>query len=663
MMMDIEMSVANPNNGPKNQEIDNLDSSDLRGSSTHNQRHNSTLIKTWVMGNARIPSVNVGLLESRGAIIELLVGENMTLNLITNYHVLWNMLGDSDGDVFGDFVPFVQACAAFYLHRTTFIFAVCSAVYLMTLSILTVASADYTDGASIAKIVNDSGIIPGFVAFTLYLVTYRIVRGSSGGADGVMVSRHCTVGGIGQRKFGVEGGGDGGGASMSVNPLLSAGTGVGLGDNENSYIIRESVVETRRRNRQAESVNGGEQSFHRHMEAERTWYQLACILVRGNCGVWRRASVRRCCCCLHHICRHMRKDKDTADEDADDLSGRDEDDESAGEVQGLYQLLNMTAKFLLVHGRAAAESTPSPSVQIFTLFYIILGVASAVQMLAQNAFYFIFCATGVSTTSESMYNSTVFNETLQANVTTVIVQTETVPYFNAEFCQATYWASGLTCGYVLVLMYRLVVGCGVAVGLACIAYGTDLCHKMSEHWVDRITTLRLLTAETETEAQRDTEMDVTDMIPLIRADIIECFLFRQKLIRTMSKSFEMFIVVYEFCSIVSAASNIVSQMILPLPLGHFLVLVLIDGLYICFPLLFVAHANYAAEKMRARIFLSGKSDYSALGSREKWVEYMNQNASTWNVYGLAVTCKLCVLSFSALKCPDVLYVSPPPHCR
>jgi hypothetical protein len=182
-------------------------------------------------------------------------------------------------------------------------------------------------------------------------------------------------------------------------------------------------------------------------------------------------------------------------------------------------------------------------------------------------------------------------------------------------------------------VFRTIISGGMAVGLSCIGYGTDLCHKMSDHFSDRIAALRLLTPEAE-EGE-----EFADLVGLLRTDAIECYLFRQKLIKTLSLSFQNFLLAYYVCSVVYAAETVATQMLTPMPLPLFAILASVEGLYLCYPLLCVAHANYAAEKMRARIFLSSPSDYSALGSREKWVAYMGENSTTWNIYGVPITCK------------------------
>ena len=225
------------------------------------------------------------------------------------------------------------------------------------------------------------------------------------------------------------------------------------------------------------------------------------------------------------------------------------------------------------------------------------------------------------------------------------------PEYVGHICEVLYVDMILEGAYIIPVFYRWFISFGFCSLLAGIAYGTHLCHSLSAHWIKRFASLRLLKEPRDPTVsleggdgavEEGVTYNISDTISLIRVDAVECYLFRQRIITGVSDTWNIFLVVYLIAMMMLLLSTVVQKLRTPAEYYPLWVFLLLLGLALCFllfPLIGIAHANYGADKLKSKIFLSSLDDFSALGGRDKWIKYISSNPTYWTIFNVAITCK------------------------
>lgn len=547
------------------------------------QKECERAVKQWILDNSGAKFVNVNLYEAQGSIIPLYVGKYSIINIITNWEILWNQVNDSDGDVFGDTAPLFQASINVLFCQTSFKLIVCLFIYMNFIMIFWLINYPQVLADVIA-----GDFIPNLVFFTLYYWSYSLYRGTCIETN---IPAYRNIKPAVECK-----------SRSDTNPLILEQIP------ENRYIFEQ---QTRSESYVVDAFAG---VSNRRFTRDKTYKGILGKLLRETIfipclGFYRKLlSLCLCCCCC--CCSRFTPDDETQEK------------EPIEKKLGFYQLLNTTTKFLYIHNCDIPNA--SKMIPIAMSLFIVIITFQAIRHFGDRWATYALCH------GEN-------------------------PQLSGRICNVMEVDMILEGGYVLPAFYRWFIGYGLCALLAGIAYGTHLCHSLSAHWIRRFASLRLLKEPGNASApvegidgtvEDGVQYNISDTISLIRGDAVECYLFRQRIIRGVSDTWNLFLVVYLVAICILMIATIVQKIRSPAkyyPMYIFIIYMGIALIFLLFPLVGIAHANFGSDKLKSKIFLSSLEDFSALGGRDKWIKYISSNPTYWTIFNVAITCKFFVL--------------------
>jgi hypothetical protein len=303
---------------------------------------------------------------------------------------------------------------------------------------------------------------------------------------------------------------------------------------------------------------------------------------------------------------------------------------------GIYQLLNVVAKFILFRG----AGNGSKAIYKFVKVYCLLA---ALLMGLMSGRYII-------------------NKILEPDVDGC--------WYNKDADYPDDKCTMLTILYPSTLFLILPMGVAAFNLTAAIllaagsGFATMMALLLADSWVNRFSSLRQLDVSGGEEGEGAGEKGESKaaFAALVARDATESYLFQQAFMNFLGQKFNMILACQVLISFVILAVNIV-----PFVLAEDPETVVNDGipdlifllgwinLTYGYPIWCIAHANLAIDRLQQSVAASGIADFSVLGGREEWGIFMRENPCFWGIFGIPFTYNTLGVALTSTIAP-ILYL-------
>lgn len=307
---------------------------------------------------------------------------------------------------------------------------------------------------------------------------------------------------------------------------------------------------------------------------------------------------------------------------------------------GIYQLLNVAAKFIVFRGCGNGSRAIYTSIKLCCISCVLL-------MLLTNGKYIIgrLVDHGLG---GCWYD---FDPDYPENFCVML----TVLYPSSLFLIIPM---GIT-GFSLLATLLLTTGAGFA---------TMMALQLSGSWVDRFGSLRKLKVPSVVDdGDEDNEKGTENLFAsLVARDAAESYLFQQAFMHQLGQKFNGILCAQVIVSFAILIVSIISTMMADNPeeifMGHsvveFLAQVVWINMMYAFPIWCVAHSNLAIDRLKNTVIKSGIGDFSILGGREEWIVFMDRNPCFWRVFGFPFTYNTLGIALASTVGPILYLVLP-----
>jgi hypothetical protein len=311
-------------------------------------------------------------------------------------------------------------------------------------------------------------------------------------------------------------------------------------------------------------------------------------------------------------------------------------------VPGIYHYLEAMTGFLQDSSCTSYSYKPPTAVTSMLRFSFYVTLAFPVLMWLYRWFtYYMFCGAGMHLSSEP----------------------DLPPW-----CVASTWQFFFLLGAFLLIASLMILSLTYLTVLAMILYTAHLMISLMKFWIQRYKVLRLLQRsdlEAELEQTTGTE-DVTNIAEGMDPDealgvgLQENLQRRRKtILRSVERdAHERYLLVHYFAQEISIqwgpflACSLAMNAVCCVG-GYFFLFILytnygyLDLVSLCvivfnviillFIMITIAYANSNVDHLKSHFIQSAEEDYSLIGGRAAWLQYIDQTPVYWTIFGLAIT--------------------------
>lgn len=302
---------------------------------------------------------------------------------------------------------------------------------------------------------------------------------------------------------------------------------------------------------------------------------------------------------------------------------------------GIYQLLNVAAKFILLRGAGNGSKILYKLIRIYCTLIVLIISTLNLQFIA--SMFFSLGLRGCWYGEDPEYP-----ERLCAMLSILYPST----LFLVIPC-------GLT-AFMLAAALVLAAGSGFA---------TMMALQLSNSWVNRFGSLRQLDVSSPVDPAETDDKNKAIFANLVSRDATESYLFQQAFMNQLGRKFNFILAAQVLISFVSLALNIVALLLDPNPEKTFVgkdavvsvAMIMWVNLMYAYPICCIAHSNLAIDRLLDTVKASGMSDFSILGGRHEWIAFVNDNPCFWRILGVPFTYRTLGVAITSTIAP-VLYL-------